>query len=282
METILASIAVISGLAGIFGFGLAYANKRLAVEKDPKIQDLEEILPSVNCGACGYAGCSAYAEALANENADTTLCAPGGSDVIKKIASILGVDASEKIPMTARIYCGGDDVKTKIKYKYNGTYDCVSANALFGGFLECPTGCLGLGSCVKVCNFDAIKIDENGNTVIIDEKCTGCGACVLACPKHLIELVAKNKPVFVACNTTDKGGVCNKYCKVSCIGCKKCEKACQDDAIHVNNFLAKIDYDKCTACGACVKVCPTKCIHTNDPSILEEKPSPKEAEKVAV
>ena len=162
METILASVAVITGLAGLFGFGLAYAGKKLAVEKDQRINDVEDVLPGVNCGACGYPGCSGYAEAVVVEDVDISLCAPGGGDVATKIASILGKTAGSKIPMVARIHCGGDDLVSQHKYKYDGIYDCVSATALFSGFLQCSDGCLGMGSCVKVCQFDAISIDENG------------------------------------------------------------------------------------------------------------------------
>jgi electron transport complex protein RnfB len=260
MQTILASIAVISGLAALFGFGLAYASKRLAVAKDALVEDLEGVLPGVNCGACGYPGCSGYAEALAVEKISPELCAPGGSSVAKRLGELLGMAVSDQKKRTARIYCGGDDLLSKHKLRYNGVADCVSAAALFAGFLECKDGCLGLGSCVRVCRFDAITIDGNGRTTIDPALCTGCGACVKACPHKLIELVPETSYVTVACSSHEKGAVCNKFCKVSCIACLRCEKACPHDAIHVVDFLARIDYEKCTSCGECVKVCPKKCI----------------------
>lgn len=278
MGTFLASLAVLAGLAAIFGYGLAYAGKKLAVEKDPLIEEVEEVLPAANCGACGYAGCAAYADAIVKEKADITLCAPGGSEVVGKVASIMKMQATEQVKKVVRVYCGGSDEKTKIKYSYNGVYDCVAADSLFNGFMECNDACLGLGSCVRVCKFDAMSIDEHGLLTINTDLCTGCGACVKECPHTLLELVAVKAPVYVACSSKEKGAVCNKMCKVSCIACKKCEKACQYDAIHVNDFLAKIDYEKCTACGDCITACPKNCILTIDPEVLKKQ----EKEEAAV
>lgn len=274
METIIASVAVITGLAALFGYGLAYAGKKLAVEKDQRVSDIENALPGVNCGACGFAGCSGYAEALVTADADIALCAPGGNAVTERIAAILGKSAGSRVPMIARIHCGGDDVKTNRKYRYNGVYDCVAAAALLGGFLECADGCLGMGSCVAVCKFDAISIDANGLTTIDGDKCTGCGACVKACPRRLIELVPATNKVIVACSSHEKGAVCNKFCKVSCIACMRCVKECPHDAIHVDNFLAWIEYDKCTSCGKCVAVCPKKCIIQYGPPVPESAAAP--------
>jgi len=277
MEIIIASVAVITALAGLFGFGLAYAGKKLAVEKDQRINDVEDVLPGVNCGACGYPGCSGYAEAVVVEDVDISLCAPGGRDVASRIGSILGKIAASKTLTVARIHCGGDDSVSNHRYKYNGIYDCASAAALFGGFLECTAGCLGMGSCVKVCKFDAIEIDDNGKTTINAEHCTGCGACLRTCPHHLIELLPASKAVYVACSSNEKGGVCNKFCEVSCIGCMRCVKECPYDAIHVENSLAYIDYEKCTSCGKCVSVCPKKCI-IQDGQAEEQQPGPAQKE----
>lgn len=257
---ILASVIVVGGLAFIFGFGLTYADKKLSVMKDEKTAAVEDVLPGVNCGACGYPGCSGYAEAVATGRAELDLCSPGGSAVTVAIGKIMGREVSAKTPVTARIKCGGDDNLSVQKYFYNGVADCLAASSLQNGFLVCPTGCLGLGSCVQVCKFDALSIDENGKISVDQERCTGCGACVKACPRDLIILQPVNKKVHISCSSTDKGGVCNKYCKVSCIGCMRCVKECPVDAITVTDFLAVIDPEKCINCGKCVTVCPKKCI----------------------
>ncbi len=277
MNTILASVIIISSLALLFGFVLAVAAKKFTVKKNPITEKINDILPGANCGACGYPGCSGYAEAIVanlcndtacnNENCDAcstsgdtnfdiTLCSPGGADVVKQIASIVGLEADIKNPKVAIVKCNGSDLRTKIKYNYNGTDDCRAAMDIFEGFSECDYACLGLGSCVKVCKFDAIDIDKYGNVLINSEKCTGCGECVKACPKFLIEMVPATSKVHVLCKSIEKGKFVNQQCKVGCIGCMKCVKVCPTEAITVNNFLATIEYDKCTSCGLCVEVCP--------------------------
>lgn len=230
------------------------------MEKDQKAAAIEDALPGVNCGACGFPGCSGYAEAVAGGNAALDLCAPGGGAVSNRLGEIMGISVSGKTPVTACVRCGGDDLNTKHKYFYNGIADCRAAAALQNGFLSCPSGCLGLGSCVQVCKFDAMSIDKHGKVYIDRDKCTGCGACVAECPRNLIILQETAKTVFVACSTQDKGALCNKYCKVSCIGCMRCVKECPTGAITVENNLAVIDPEKCTNCGKCVRVCPKKCI----------------------
>lgn len=271
---ILAAILVVSILALLFGLGLSLANKVLAVEKDPLVEQVETALPGVNCGACGYPGCAGYAEAVVKEGADLALCAPGGSAVATRLGELMGVEVVARTPVVARVYCGGNDEATKHKYRYNGAYDCVSADALFSGFMECVDGCIGLGSCVRACKFDAISIDALGNVHIDPVKCTGCGACVRTCPHKLIELVRADRYVYVACSSHEKGAVCNKMCKVSCIACNRCVKACEYDAIHVEDFLARIDYEKCTNCGACIEVCPKNCIKSLVPVEQLKKPEP--------
>ena len=260
MEMILATVIVITGLGFMLGYGLAVSAKKLDVPKDEKTAAVEACLPGVNCGSCGHAGCAGYAQSIVYSGEEINLCSPGGAAVIEALSKIMGVAATAGVPRKARIHCGGGDDVTEQKYRYNGVADCVAATALFGGFLECPTGCLGLGSCVRACRFDAIDIDADGHARVNESLCTGCGNCVPACPKRLIELVAEDRRVHVLCNSHEKGAVCNKICKVSCIGCMKCEKACPHDAIHVVDNLAIIDYAKCTSCGECVKVCPKHCI----------------------
>lgn len=256
LMNILIPVAILSAL----GFGLAivlgYSADKFKVEKNPLIDELLFVLPGVNCGACGYAGCENYAVNIANSGASLTLCAVGGPPVAEKIGDIMGVQVSTVDVMVAYVKCNGDCNKAKDMYEYHGLMDCVSASALPGGGAKaCSYGCLGLGTCVKVCDFDAIVI-KDGIAVIDENKCTSCGACIKACPKNIIESVPINSRVRVACNSYDSARDVMQNCAVGCIACKKCENTCQFDAIHVNNNLAKIDYSKCTQCNACVEVCP--------------------------
>jgi len=253
---ILIPVAILSVLGFVLALVLGYSADKFKVEKNPKIDELLFVLPGVNCGACGYAGCENYAVNIANSGAPLTLCAVGGPPVAEKIGDIMGVKVSTVDVMVAYVKCNGDCNKSKDKYEYHGLMDCVSASALPGGGAKsCSYGCLGLGTCVKVCDFDAIVI-KDGIAIIDENKCTSCGACIKACPKNIIESVPINSRVRVACNSYDSARDAMQNCEVGCIACKKCENTCQFDAIHVNNNLAKIDYAKCTQCNACVEVCP--------------------------
>ena len=259
MESIISAVLVV-GLIGLaFGLLLAFASVIFRVEVDERIDKITEILPGANCGACGYAGCSAYAKAVVEDDAPVNACSVGKGKVADEIAGIMGKSAGDVEPMTARVLCGGDCEQAKEKYEYYGVCDCSAANKLAGGAKACPSGCLGLGSCVSVCQFDAIHI-ENGIAVVDEEKCTGCGMCKKACPKKVIEIMPKNSKVYVKCNSHKTGKDVNAVCKVGCIACKICEKNCPLEAIAVTDNLAKIDYDKCKSCGVCIEKCPKKAI----------------------
>jgi ferredoxin len=162
--------------------------------------------------------------------------------------------------------------------------DCTIANNLYGGETDCPYGCLGLGECVDACDFDAMYMDQqSGLPVIIDDKCVACGACVKACPRNIIELrkkAKKDRKIYVSCVNEDKGGPARKACKVACIGCGKCEKVCNYDAITIDNNLAFIDSDKCKLCRKCVEECPTGAILELNfpPRKPKVEPEPEKAE----
>jgi electron transport complex protein RnfB len=263
MNTIL--IAVVSmGAIGVFFAGfLAFASKKFAIEEDPRIAAILDVLPGANCGGCGFAGCSNYAAAVVAGEVECNGCPVGGSDVASKVAEIMGVDgaglSTEK--MVAKVLCGGDSGKCENKYRYVGVEDCVAAAKMAGGGPKgCQYGCMGFGSCVKVCPADAITITNGGIAVVDKEKCIGCTKCVAACPKNIIKMVPYSSEVHVLCSSLEPGKVVNKTCKAGCIACKKCEKVCNFDAIHVENNLAAVDYDKCTGCMECVKACPKECI----------------------
>ena len=259
-QAIIFAIVSIGGLGIIFGAILGFASKIFAVEEDPRIGQVLECLPGANCGGCGYPGCGGLAAAIVEGSAPVNACAVGGSSAAAAIADVMGVVAEEKEPTVAFVKCGGTCDKAQNKYEYDGIDDCIMASQLVGPSSKaCAYGCMGLGSCVKACQFGAIKI-ENGVAVVDPELCVSCGKCVSTCPKHIIEIVPKKKKVKVQCSSKDMGKAVMSVCSAGCIGCKICEKTCKFDAIHVIDNIAVIDYDKCKNCGMCANKCPKKVI----------------------
>jgi electron transport complex protein RnfB len=256
---ILLPVLTLSVLGLAFGIGLAYASRIFFVKTDPKVEKILNALPGSNCGVCGFAGCSALAEALAGGKAAAETCVPGGHSVHEKVAAILGVQAKTKTKMLATLICNGGR-RTPDRSAYKGPRDCVAANMFLGGQKACEFGCLGFASCVKACPFGAMRMGPNDLPVIDHKLCTGCGKCVEVCPKKILILRPAKSHIWVACNSTDKGPIVMKVCGHGCIGCGKCVGACKFDAIKVVDNLARIDYNKCTNCRQCVQVCPTKVI----------------------
>ncbi len=263
MSIILFAVAALGALGLIYGLGLALASKKFHVDVDPKIEKISEVLPGVNCGACGYPGCFAYAEAIAGKGEEINKCAPGGEDTIKHISEIMGIKASMKERNIAVTHCrSGGKNNTFLRYYYQGIATCKAAILVTNGPNLCNYGCVFQNDCIAACNFDAIHLDDNGMRIIDKEKCTGCGACVKACPRNLIELVPVSKKVHILCSSHDKGAEAKKRCgnKTACIGCGLCVKKCPVEAIELQDDLAVINYDKCVSCGLCAEVCPTKSI----------------------
>lgn len=257
---ILKAVLALSMMGLVFGLILGFAAKIFAVKVDEKEEAIKEVLPGANCGGCGYAGCAAYAAALAKGEAPTTACAAGGSELAEKVAAILGVEAGTVERKTAVVLCCGKEGVSQKKYEYKGVMDCYAAVRIGGGERECPSSCLGLGTCMQSCAFGAIKMVDS--VAVVDrEKCTACGVCVTKCPKGVIGLLPYDAKYAVVCSSAEKGGEVRKYCSAGCIGCKLCEKACPEGAIKVDGNVARIDYTKCTSCGACVAKCPRNIIH---------------------
>lgn len=250
------------GLLGLFfGLLLGIASKIFYVEIDERVEKINEALPAANCGACGYAGCMGLAEAIVKGEAPPDACIPGGASTTKKICEIMGSTATNSKPKVAFLKCKGTKLDTKNKFDYYGVKDCKAAVLMSNGFKSCEYGCLGLGTCVKVCPFDAIFInEETGLAEVIVDKCTGCGKCVKECPKNVLELIPCDAEVFVTCNSQDKGAQVKKMCDRGCIGCKICEKVCPFGAIKVDNNIAHIDYSLCRSCNLCYEKCPVKVI----------------------
>ena len=258
---IVLSATLLIGCVGLFvGLFLGLAGIKFKVETDEREEAVTAALPGNNCGGCGYPGCSGLAAAIVKGEAPVNGCPVGGEPVAKAVAKIMGVEAGESVHMTAFVKCQGDCDKTRLDYEYCGNEDCsMLAFVPNGGPKNCNHGCLGFGNCVKVCPFDAIHV-VNGVAVVDKEACKACGKCVAACPKHLIEMVPYDSHIRVACANHDKGPITMKACDVGCIGCGICMKNCPMEAVKVENFVAKIDYDKCSQCRTCMEKCPKKAI----------------------
>lgn len=259
MTQILIATAII-GAIGLLGGALLSVVSAICDKGDEneRLAAIRDALPGANCGACGYAGCDSYAEAVENGSAEPNLCAPGGKDTASKLSEILGVEI-ESNHKIAKVLCAGCSDNVDTKYNYTGMPSCKAAAALGGGMSACDYGCIGLGDCAEICPFDAISI-ENGLAVVDKEKCTGCSKCVNTCPKSIIALVPYKKAAQIPCNNHQKGAIARKICKTACIGCSACARACEFGAITMDNFLGIIDAEKCTACGKCIAACPQKII----------------------
>lgn len=255
------TLIFLAGLGATFGIGLAIAAKRFAVQIDPRVEKVKDVLAHAHCGACGYAGCEQYAEAVVNNpDVSPNLCIPAGAKGAEAVALITGKKAEVKEPQFARIMCQGGWSKSRKRFKYEGVLDCRAAILSGGGDKSCRYGCLGYGTCSRVCPFGAITMTDDHLPFVDITKCTGCRKCEAACPTKAIEVLPASKMVLVTCHSKDKGGDTKKNCDIGCIGCGICVKVCPFDAPSLQNNLSRIDIDKCRICGLCVRKCPTKAI----------------------
>ena len=260
MGTIILPAIIVAVMGLIAGIILTVASKLMYVPVDERVAAVREALPGANCGACGFAGCDDYAAALGEDpSLSPSLCPVGGADVAGQIAEIMGVEAGDVDPKAAMVMCQGTYGVTQQIMEADRIHTCKSAKMFYGGQWACPYGCLGLGDCANVCNYDAIRI-VNGVAQIDRDKCVGCEACSKVCPNHIISMVSKKNLVFVACQSHDKGAKTRKICEKGCIGCMKCQKSCKFDAIKVEDNVAQVDLAACKNCGLCAKECPTGAI----------------------
>lgn len=276
----LTTILVLAAIGALGSVLLFVVSKQFEVKEDPRIAQVNETLPQANCGGCGFPGCAAFASAcVKSENLDGLFCPVGGSVVMERVSSILGMAATASDPTVAVVRCNGTCEARPRTNVYDGASSCKIAAALYKGETDCSFGCLGLADCVVACPFDAIHMNpETHLPEVLEDKCVACGACVKACPKMIIELRKrgpKGRRVFVSCVNKDKGGAAMKACKSACIGCSKCLKECKFEAITIADNLSYIDHTKCRLCRKCVSVCPTNAIHEVGFPPKKEAPAPE-------
>ncbi len=273
MELIFSAVITLGLIALIAAVILYVCSKKFAVQEDPRVGAVSEVLPQANCGGCGFPGCSGLASALVKGadggSIEGLRCPVGGDEVMARVADILGLAVAESEPSVAVVRCNGCPTHRPRTVEYDGLRTCAAMNSTGAGETACGYGCLGCGDCVAACQFDAISINPETLLPEVDEaKCTSCGACAKACPRNIIEIRPKGRVVkeqarrvYVSCVNKDKGPVASRACAVSCIACGKCQKVCKFDAITIENNVAYIDPTKCKACGQCVRECPKNAIH---------------------
>lgn len=275
MQSIFLTLTLL-GLLGLIGAIVLYVTaKKFHVDEDPRIDAIAALLPGANCGGCGYKGCRDFASAcVAKGSLEGIFCPVSGADGMAKIAAILGVEAKADMRRIAVLKCNGTCAARPEIYEYDGVRSCRIMDSVAVGTRGCSFGCLGCGDCATVCKFDALSIDPVSGLPLVDaEKCTACGSCVAECPRNLLELRPvgrRDRRVWVACSSRDKGAVARKVCSNACIGCGKCAKTCPFGAIEIADNLAYINPDICKACGKCITVCPTGAIHATFTPVTTE------------
>lgn len=260
MAHVLLAGGVMAAIGGALALALAFASKTFYVYEDPRIDEVEGMLPGANCGACGSAGCRAFAEAVVSGSSSPGKCTVSSADGIAAIASHLGVEAGAEEKRVARLACAGGTHVSWVRAQYKGMSTCRGAALVAGGGKGCAWGCLGLGDCERVCDFGAITMNEYGLPVVDESKCTACGDCVEICPKSLFSIHPVSHRLWVACKSLQKGELAEAECEVACNGCGRCA-ADAPGVVSIVNNLAVVDYSKNHAASRdAIQRCPTGAI----------------------
>jgi Na+-translocating ferredoxin:NAD+ oxidoreductase RNF subunit RnfB len=255
----------------LFGLGLVLAARAFTTRQDPRVEHVLDILPGINCGACGYAGCRGYAEAVV-DGEKVNLCLPGGPEVAEALADLMGVELGDTVRLRAVVHCQGGRSRCGDRFEYVGEQDCHAAHITSGGPKACLFGCLGMGSCARACPFDAIAMSEERLPVIDAEKCTACGVCVETCPRDLISLLPVHDRIYLGCSSHYRGKTVKEICSVGCIACGLCAKRDPHDAIVLEDNLPVLDYEKADGdFTTAAEVCPMDCF------VIQGEPVPVEA-----
>lgn len=261
IASIALAAAFMAGLGVALAAVLAAANRRLYVYEDPRIDEVEEMLPAANCGACGQPGCRPFAESAVAGTVQPGKCTVNSPEMTQAIADLLGVDAGGDEKRVARLACAGGSHVAYTRARYEGMRSCRAANLVSGGGKGCTWGCLGLGDCEDVCDFDAIHLDRHGLPVVDVERCTACGDCVDICPKDLFSLQPVSHQLWVACKNHDPDEEAEAHCEVVCTACGRCVADAPEGLISLQDNLAVVDYGKnALASRVATERCPTGAI----------------------
>ncbi len=261
MVSIFVAVAFMSVLGLMLASILVVANKRLFVFEDPRIDQVEELLPHANCGACGTAGCRPFAELLVKREIEPGKCTVNSKDMNQVIANFLGVAMGNQEKQVARLACAGGSHVAYIRASYGGINSCRAAAMVSGGGKGCSWGCLGLGDCEQVCDFKAIHMNRYGLPIVSESDCTACNDCVEVCPKDLFSLQPISHQLWVACNNQEFGDEAEAECSVICTACGRCVQDSPEGLIEIRDNLAVIDYSKNSlASRIAIERCPTGAI----------------------
>ena len=261
MSLVVVALIILGGLGVLFGFSLALARRRFAVEVDPREERIAGILPGANCGACGKPGCAGFAEAVVVGTAEPQACVAGGQEVVRQVADILGKKVELKERMVAVVSCAGGKEVAGARYLYRGLSECRAAHFVAGGPKACSYGCLGMGACCEACPFEALTMTENGLPRVDESLCTGCGCCVEVCPRSIMKLIPRSQKVYGACVNPERGKGVKEVCSRGCTGCRLCAspKITPSGAIQMEGNLPVIDLTKPQELAKAVEKCPGKC-----------------------
>jgi electron transport complex protein RnfB len=251
------AVIILTLIGVLLALAIALTVRYFGAEEDPLAIQVGELLPGANCGACGFAGCNDYAQALLSGNAKPGVCPSQSADALQKLCELLGVASEARTENVAVVCCSGSDQYAIRRAFYNGVNDCHSAMQVAGGAKGCVYGCLGLGSCARACPFGAIEMRADHLAVVHPELCVGCGQCVTACPRRIIKLVPKNAPLHVFCSSPERAPVKRRVCSTACIGCRKCVRAAEEKQMFINRFLASVNYQNPPE-AEIAAVCPTR------------------------
>ncbi|PIE01119.1 MAG: Fe-S cluster protein [Acidobacteria bacterium] len=257
---ILVAVGAMGGLTVTLSLLLVIANKKLYVHEDPRVDDVEDMLPHANCGACGYPGCRPFAEALVANQTTPGKCSVSTPEGLEEIAIYLDVEVGAGQKMVARLACAGGNNVARNKVDYEGMRTCRAAALVAGGGKKCSWGCLGLADCMDVCDFDAIHMNSFSLPVVNESKCTACNACVVVCPKDLFSLQPVENRLWVACKNEEEGNKVLEDCQVGCTACSRCAFDAPDSLISMKKNLPVIDYSKPHKTTVPIQRCPTGAI----------------------
>jgi RnfABCDGE-type electron transport complex B subunit len=261
LQHIMITIAFMATLGVVLSVILVLANRKLQVYEDPRIDEVEELLPHTNCGACGTAGCRPFAEAVISGEINPAQCTVNSQDATEEIADYLGIDTGDVVKQVARLACAGGSHVARSKAHYEGLESCRAAAIVAGGPKGCSWGCLGLADCEHICDQQAISMNRNGLPDVDSEKCTACNDCVEICPKDLFSLQPVTHRLWIACRNLQHGDDAENDCEVACNACERCAVDSPDGLIEIRNNLAVINYKQNNlASPIAAERCPTGAI----------------------